>query len=386
MVTVLALIVAYTGYWFILADRMQTEAELRIEAYRDQGLEITYDALSVSGFPYRLELVIENLKLGVSGDAEIFSMRSPKVLFETLPWKPNHVLAIMPVAKVYSDPAHMGAIEASINESKASIKFGLNGSPKRISTVAETVNWHFVDKPDFVSTAGHSEFHYRKSKKSKQESEALEEDPDAPMLGEFAIKLTDIDLADIPVTPYGSIINILQSQIELKGDVLPGRNISQMIRWRDSGGTLEVVDFLLNWGELDAKVSGTLALDEEMRPLGAFVLKVKGYEPLIDYLQAHGHIDGEMAANTKATLGMVAGEANTTDAGRISIPVTMQGGRLFVGPLPVDRLEPITKYLLQEEDLENAPDASPLPEAGAVNPDGSLSAEPAPAEPAPETP
>jgi hypothetical protein len=90
--------------------------------------------------------------------------------------------------------------------------------------------------------------------------------------------------------------------------------------------------------ELNAK--GTLALDRGLRLLGALTAELKGYDKLVDALAMGGFLRASEAAAAKMALGTV---GNTDNNGRatISLPVTAQDGRLFLGPVPVAKLKPL---------------------------------------------
>jgi hypothetical protein len=82
-------------------------------------------------------------------------------------------------------------------------------------------------------------------------------------------ELSGLRLPEIRDSPLGPAIERLSMRATLMGLLPPGPLHESVAYWRDEGGTLEIRGFGLAWGPLRADAVGTLALDREMRPLGA---------------------------------------------------------------------------------------------------------------------
>ena len=86
---------------------------------------------------------------------------------------------------------------------------------------------------------------------------------------------------------------------------------------------------------------GTLALDERMRPEGAFTFRLDGLEPMLQKQTAEGALTPEDAQ----LIARMAGNLGTADAavpGRLLIAVTAQDGRLSIRDRTYRLLHPIT--------------------------------------------
>lgn len=384
-VSVIALFGLYAIYWFVLANRLEHKITQWVEAKRQQGVSVTYESLKVKGFPYRLEVEWLKPTFASSGGAAPFRWQSPLLVMELLPWKPTHVLVLTEESSLEIDHTPFGRLGVKVSGGRASVVASVSGQPQRADAVAEKVCWSSSSHPGQSSTADRTEMHYRLEAAAEKAVAAT--NPSGPVLSKFAFSTNNIRLANVPQNPYGNTINFIQSQFDIRGATSPGRDVAQMSAWRDAGGTLEVPRFLAKWGNLDTKVSGTLTLDEEMRPLGAFVVKVKGYEALIDYMRATSRIDEQMAANAKETFGMIVQSGPEEDEGRIAIPITFQGGRLFFGPVLVARLPSLTPFLMPAAVPQQAVAAAPsttrsaasAPPVRAVQPEAMPKAVPLPA-------
>ena len=94
----------------------------------------------------------------------------------------------------------------------------------------------------------------------------------------------------------------------------------------------------LEWGPLRLESDGTLALDEELRPIGAFVVRVLGLSEAITALTEADVITPQNAAIVRITTSILSEE---TDGGRLEFAVTAQFGKLFVGPIAVWDIPPL---------------------------------------------
>ena len=80
-----------------------------------------------------------------------------------------------------------------------------------------------------------------------------------------------------------------------------------------------------------------MALDRALQPIAALSADIAGYGLLIDTLAARGAIGQGSARTVKFALDVVA-LAGGNAGRRITVPVTVQDGRLSLGPVPVLRL------------------------------------------------
>ena len=117
----------------------------------------------------------------------------------------------------------------------------------------------------------------------------------------------------------------------------PARALAQ---WRDAGGVVEVRALSLAWGSLSLKGDGTLTVDQRMRPMGAFTMRVTGYDALIEALVAADAIRARNASLTLTILNLLA-KRDDKGARVLTVPVTAQNGKLLLGPAKVLDLAPI---------------------------------------------
>jgi len=114
--------------------------------------------------------------------------------------------------------------------------------------------------------------------------------------------------------------------------------LARATAWRDGGGTLAVKRVTFAWGPLDLDGSATLALDEHMQPMGAGSARLTGYAATLDALVAGRMIGARAAIAAKAVLGLMAHTPADGGAPVVEVPLTLQGGALSVGRIPLGRM------------------------------------------------
>ncbi|MDE0418809.1 MAG: DUF2125 domain-containing protein [bacterium] len=110
--------------------------------------------------------------------------------------------------------------------------------------------------------------------------------------------------------------------------------------WRRAGGYVDLEDLVLEWQPLVARGQGRLALDRENRPIGALRLDVVGYREIITALSQAGKVRQDQADILAATLDLMAGPP-VDGQRRLDVDLSMQHGRMTVGPFSVMRLAPL---------------------------------------------
>ena len=111
--------------------------------------------------------------------------------------------------------------------------------------------------------------------------------------------------------------------------------------WRDDGGTIEVTALAFTHGTLTVDASGTVALDRDLQPIGAFTAKAQGFLQAVDALQAAGVIAPRDAVTARIVLSALV-RRDGAGAASLSVPVEIQAGLLHAGPVPILRLPKLT--------------------------------------------
>lgn len=342
IVALVALLAAYSVYWIMAARRAEVGLIAWIQNEKTQGHDISYSTLDVGGYPYRIEATLSDFHISGNAAGLAWEFNAPKFAGVVLPWRPRHVILFAKEATARLAPAAGEAEALTASSLRASVMIADGDILERVSITAA----HLLAKGENHHDAGlevsDGEVHWRAGDQATRLMPAVggeaEETVQEPLAWQLALKGMDISDPRLAASPYGDTIAELALVVELRGGGLsPESTLATIAAWRDSGGTVEVPSLKLAWGALDLTLSGSATLDQQFRPLGAFTAAVKGYEPAIDHLRAKGDISPEEASAAKETLAAIV----NGEEGRLPVPVTMQAGRMFLGPLPVANLPPL---------------------------------------------
>ncbi len=296
-VAALAALAAVTaGTWNYLAGQVRDGIGQWAAERRAEGYEAGFASVAVGGFPFRLEAVIAEPMLAAPKGNRPWSWRGLSLMIETRPWALSKV-------RVLASGRHRVTVMAGGKLKTIDIEFG--------SLIAAL---------DF-SPAGAS----------------------------FAATLnaSDILYPRDPVAGLGRTTKRLNVSVAVKGDVPGTRDAETMARWRDNGGTIEISNLDIEHGPLDVTGDGTGALDANLQPIGAFTLNVRGFNEAVDRLGATGIIKPNTAALMKTVLNMLAqgqkNESATEDANTLKVPVSVQDGKLYIGPFVVAEV-PVVRW------------------------------------------
>ncbi len=121
---------------------------------------------------------------------------------------------------------------------------------------------------------------------------------------------------------------------------LQGTARERVDAWRRAGGYVDLEDLVLERPPVVARGQGRVALDGENRPIGALRLDIVGYREIITVLAQSGKVRQDQAEILLAALDFMAGPP-VDGQRRLDVDLSMQHGRLTIGPFTVMRLAPL---------------------------------------------
>ena len=155
----------------------------------------------------------------------------------------------------------------------------------------------------------------------------------------FTISAEAIALPENIRWPLGTNISSLSMDGRLNGLSPVDGNIRQWAEnWRDGGGSLEITHFAMGWGPLGVTSSATLALDDQLQPMGSGNGRIVGYADTLDRLAAGGMLSRSAATAAKAILSLLAGTSGPDEPSSVDVPLTLQYRTLSMRQVPLVRL------------------------------------------------
>jgi hypothetical protein len=326
----LVLVAAQIAYWRIVTEQLRTGYRDWLATQAAQGWDVGSGPLSIGGWPRAATVTVPNLTLRhagptIPGDVNLassgitlsVSLFNPTNLRLALTG-PMHVrVADMPDVIVTGD-------EASISvplQQGGPLFVALHTSGLRLE--AATGAWHV--------TIG-----------LLNADAEIAADPPADQsqpAATFSLSSEAIALPSAIKWPLGPNISSLSMDGRLNGPLLNTRDVTRAAEaWRDGGGSLEITHLAMGWGPLGLTSSATLALDDQLQPMGSGNGRIVGYAETLDRLAAAGMLTKSAATAAKAVLSLMAGTSDADQPSSVDVPLTLQYRTLSMRQVPLVRL------------------------------------------------
>ena len=341
LAVIVLLVLGYVGFWFWMARAVEQGVQRWAEDRRAEGMEVGWDALSVGGFPFRLEVAVEAPRLAQPRSPLAPEWRGERLVAYAEPWSLRHVIA-----------RFEGQHELSFRQGEQRRRIGLSARAWLASWAGENGRARVdLDLRDAVATDSAAPGPTRAARLQVHARPGHA----ANAVADLALQVSGLLLPSAEGLPLGPEVTLLEVDAALMGPLPPpGLGYPEaVLRWRDDGGVVEVRRFALEWGEVRLEANGTLALDAATRPEGAFSARLWNHRRLLEALVASRAMSADDARLAAAALDLLAAAGN----GAVAAPISAQNGRLWLGPAAVARLSP----LLPGAGRNPAP-ASPAPQ------------------------
>lgn len=324
IIFIATLILVFTGYatwWYLLVDETRQQLDAWFADVRTAGHDITVQDIKFSGFPSRITIGLENLKFTHANGQ----------------WHVD-----VPYAQAYGTPWELNRIDGSV------------GIPVSIEhrhrDRTDTYNVASADNAFVVTLSDQAAFDLTITDAAIEGSnieQLIKIDALAARLAQgdesiflrASLNANGITLPDPQLSPFGEKIASLQTDIDiLVRPTHAGSLAEQLDIWRRSGGAVEVRRLSVRHGVLGLDGDGTITLDQNLQPEGAFGVSVIGFNPAVDALVAKEFVKRQEGQLAKAALGLFAKVPAGGGPKQIDVPLTIQDRKLTVGPFPLIRV------------------------------------------------
>ncbi len=327
------------GYWFWAAGQVEAAIALWTEEQRGRGYEISYRGPELSGFPIRLAVGFFEPRVAAP---QGWRWSGAAIAGRAAFWDPWTLRLELPLEQTLSAAwrGYRRELALSAAAARGLIRLGRDGRLEAATIEMERV----VLSEAGGGSLGAETLRYQLTRRPPAlEGPTLEGGDEGTL--RLAGEMRGIVLPEGVTSPLGGRVARLAFEATLTGivpEVAPGGEpAAALAAWRDAGGLVEVEDLALTWGPLDVNASGTVTLDPQLRPQGAFTARIRGLPEVLDALVRQGLIEPGMAFALKLT-AMTLASGNSGD-GRavVELPITLQDGRFYLGPVALFRLAPV---------------------------------------------
>jgi hypothetical protein len=325
-VALVVLVVGYSGFWVYSADRVTSYLE---SWARSPGGTVSWQSLSTAGFPFRLSITLEK---PVALDAQGNQWSTDWVFAHMRPWDWATVTINTP------DPQ-----EVIVNDSGGDRTFTIHSND--LTGVFSTLS-----RRTYTATITGTKAQLRDDNNRTLIANDIHLDAEVTPHGSADLNhrsahlwfsVNDVRSAELSALLLGERIKEVSGEIELFGPLPLPVNMAHVARWRDAGGIAEVRSLRLEYGPMALHTEGTLALDRDLQPVGAFTARVQGFKETVDAFHHGGIVTGGEALTTKLVLGALAETDSMTGKSTLKLPVSIQDRELYAGPLKLMKIPPV---------------------------------------------
>jgi len=328
---VAVLVVGGTAYWHTAARRLESGFQDWAARSRAMGWTISTGGTAVGGWPLAATLTVSDLV--VTGGAPAipggFSWDAQRILLRVdllQPWS----LDLMPIGVQrlrFGDGMEVPFVADTMH---AALPLSADAAPE-VDVAATRLRALLPVEGDNEQaiTIEHLRGHADIGQGAK---------PDESAIG-FSISAETIGLPAVGRWPLGRTVAAVTLEATLEGPLPEAAPpVALATAWRDAGGSLQVQKLAVTWGPLDLTATATLALDDQLQPMGAGTSRIVGYAATLDALASNGVLTRSAATAAKAVLSLLANAPPEGEAAEVDVPLTLQYRTLSMRQVPLVRL------------------------------------------------
>lgn len=336
--TIMLLILGYSFFWYYMAGELEDRIEVWVHEQKSRGVSVRYDNLEINGFPYRMELSLNKLKLVKTGRGKLpLLLTSSHITLVAFPWKINHGIIIGDGGTLRIGNRRSPVLTMIFGKSHSSVVMDLASRKfQRASLVLDKVTWTAGKAK--ASEAQQVKLHILRPAPSAQ-ADSME----LPLQLKLYLQAQDVIAYEIPVGIFGKKADEVTIDLQLHGEAMPTYSKEGLTEWRDKGGTLAVKNFEITSGKMNIDLNGEVALDSHMKPLGTFAAKVHGIDHMVKILSGHSAFQQEPGSMILQELDRMNKQEDKGGKKVLDLAISLQGGLLFLGPIPVYELIPVVE-------------------------------------------
>ena len=320
----------YSILWIALAMSVQEQSVMWIKEQSNHGLNLRYEKLVASGYPFAIHLEVTSPALSVSKNAFSLDWQGESLKVTTRLWDKNRYRIevsgeqILVFGKAKEGQKFTGDVEQALAEfvlfkgELTIVNIGL--------TEVQLINYNAASEVIGIPRA---ELLVKKLEKPDVDVHAAS--------WSLSASTENLILPWFRFSPLGTKLSLITENPlnwENEGDNL----VRSLENWRDNGGTAELKTLKIGHGPLKVHTEGTLALDNKLQPIGALTAKLEGFYQTIDALKALGVVTARNAITAKVLIGVLSRAPVDGGPPVLNLSITAQNQNLYIGPIRLLKL------------------------------------------------
>lgn len=308
--------VTWGGYWFVGARALENGAQAWFQDQAGAGWLAERSSLSVSGFPNRFDLTVNDLRLA---DPETgFGWTAPFVQVLSLSYKPWHVIAALPNLQQVQTPEQDLSVASDRLQGSIVVVPGTNLILDRVTLVGDALRI----TSDLGWTVGVDTLRF-----------ATKQAAPGGTMHEIGVELLGL-MPDARITSAlpqlpGKLDRLhLDAVVTLTAPL--DRNAGKS---RPQALQIDLKDLQLAWGPLVLTGTGSVQSGSGGLAEGRVGLTLRNWREAIPLAVAAGLITAEVAPTWQNMFALLA--AQSGDPADLDLPLVFAKGRMSLGPLPL---------------------------------------------------
>lgn len=310
------------AWWWIAAEAQKTALNAWLDARREAGWQAEAAAISVAGFPNRVDAMLTEVALAdpVSG----WAWDAPRLAIYQVLYRPTEAIVVWPEEQRIAAPGARATVRSETM--RASFALAASEALTLERNSLEIVNGAVAADAGWTAGVDYYNHHIRPSTGDL-----------GPHAYEFVAELKKLRLPEFVrrvFDPSGALPVAIE-RVRIEGAAAFDMPLDRYALEREKP-QLTALTLLASegaWGDLSLRMSGAIRADASGRAEGSFEIAAKNWEEMLDAAVASGAINRSLSDALKLGLGFVArlsGGRNTLD-----VALTFEDGLTKIGPVPV---------------------------------------------------
>ena len=338
--TVLGVIVffcaVYSSLWLAFAINSRDKAIMWIEEQKKQGLNVRYDKLLVTGYPFTICFKIINPGLGVAKTSTSWDWQGTVLEVIVQLWdRSKYRLKISGQQTLtFGKTERIQKFSGDIKLVHGQLAFS-EGEIKKVDITLQGLQLANKDNANAMISIPWAQLSLFRLEKIMGELKSSS--------WSLSGSTTGFSLPWFHSSPLGQRLK-LSLKAHLTGTIKNGPLDRSLEDWRDRGGTIEVDNLKMQHGPLKIDTKGTLALDGKLQPVGELTAHLEGFFETIDALKRLGVVGARNAITAKMVLGVLSRTPEGGGPATLNLALILHNRYLYLGPVRLLKL-PKIKWL-----------------------------------------
>jgi hypothetical protein len=319
----------FGGYWFWSAERLRTGLQDWREARSAEGYRIEHGEPVLDGFPARL---VAHLHAPHISSPEGWRWQGDIAQLEADLFAPGQLSLILGGQQelaALSEESVPRVNRFASRETALTIDLARDGQPR--AGTGRLAGYQLAGGARALLRGNSLTFDFQRSAIGSN----------GETVTDFETSVRQVDLSRVVNAPLGGLLQALDLRARLVAWPRPSGASPDTPPWSRFEGRIDIDHLDLRWPPVDLSASGSIGLDEERRPSGRLETWWRDLPGFLEALVASGFVDPQALTALKAALLLLPQRAGADGRSERLVPIALEEGRLFVGPLEIGRLSPL---------------------------------------------